>query len=178
MVLTQKVLLFFVLLFLLPKVTSSPVVSHPDRITEVKTNIYVTSFGPVSDTDMVRGHTEHVFSVFNYSPSSSHWRFPPVGKVTSSFTPESCFFCFIFSFVAASPPFIIASSSLSLSLSHTHSVLKWGEFSTRQHCLYSSDNFHLINYLKCPLVIRVTPLFILASPVYHSEACAHLHITS
>lgn len=29
------------------------VVSYPDRITEVKTNIYVTSFGPVSDTDMV-----------------------------------------------------------------------------------------------------------------------------
>lgn len=25
----------------------------PDRVTEVKTNIFVTSFGPVSDTDMV-----------------------------------------------------------------------------------------------------------------------------
>lgn len=25
-----------------------------DRVTEVKTDIYVTSFGPVSDTDMVR----------------------------------------------------------------------------------------------------------------------------
>ncbi len=27
----------------------------PDRITTVKTDIYVTSFGPVSDTDMVSG---------------------------------------------------------------------------------------------------------------------------
>lgn len=25
----------------------------PDSVTEVKTDIYVTSFGPVSDTDMV-----------------------------------------------------------------------------------------------------------------------------
>lgn len=25
----------------------------PDAVTEVKTDIYVTSFGPVSDTDMV-----------------------------------------------------------------------------------------------------------------------------
>ncbi|KAE8286249.1 Gamma-aminobutyric acid receptor subunit alpha-2 GABA(A) receptor subunit alpha-2 Precursor [Larimichthys crocea] len=35
------------------------VVSYPDRITEVKTNIYVTSFGPVSDTDM-----EYTIDVF------------------------------------------------------------------------------------------------------------------
>lgn len=46
------------------------VVSYPDRITEVKTNIYVTSFGPVSDTDMVRADIGHLFIVFNYSPTS------------------------------------------------------------------------------------------------------------
>lgn len=28
-------------------------VSPPESVTEVRTNIYVTSFGPVSDTDMV-----------------------------------------------------------------------------------------------------------------------------
>lgn len=32
-----------------------------DRITEVKTNIYVTSFGPVSDTDMVRADMKCAF---------------------------------------------------------------------------------------------------------------------
>lgn len=46
------------------------VVSHPDRVTEVKTNIYVTSFGPVSDTDMVRADIGHLFIVVNYSPIS------------------------------------------------------------------------------------------------------------
>lgn len=46
------------------------VVSYPDRITEVKTNIYVTSFGPVSDTDMVRADIGHLFIVFDYSPTS------------------------------------------------------------------------------------------------------------
>ncbi|KAF6715484.1 Gamma-aminobutyric acid receptor subunit alpha-2 [Oryzias melastigma] len=30
-----------------------------DRVTEVKTNIYVTSFGPVSDTDMVSPDVVH-----------------------------------------------------------------------------------------------------------------------
>lgn len=105
------------------------VVSYPDRITEVKTNIYVTSFGPVSDTDMVRGDIGHVFRVFNYSPTSSHWRSTPLQKMTalySLFIPtlrtERCFFCFIFSFIAAFPPFIIASSSLSLS---PHTAQLW-----------------------------------------------------
>lgn len=42
---------------------------YPDRITEVKTDIYVTSFGPVSDTDMVRTPTGHLFIVLNYSPT-------------------------------------------------------------------------------------------------------------
>lgn len=46
------------------------VVSYPDRVTEVKTNIYVTSFGPVSDTDMVRADIGYLFIVFNYSPVS------------------------------------------------------------------------------------------------------------
>lgn len=31
-----------------------------DDVTEVKTNIYVTSFGPVSDTDMVRSCSHHL----------------------------------------------------------------------------------------------------------------------
>lgn len=30
-----------------------PTLFHSDAVTEVKTDIYVTSFGPVSDTDMV-----------------------------------------------------------------------------------------------------------------------------
>lgn len=30
-----------------------PTFLHSDAVTEVKTDIYVTSFGPVSDTDMV-----------------------------------------------------------------------------------------------------------------------------
>ena len=34
-----------------------------DRVTEVTTNIYVTSFGPVSDTDMVRTLPLHTQSV-------------------------------------------------------------------------------------------------------------------
>ena len=38
-------------------------VSYPDRVTEVKTNIYVTSFGPVSDTDMVRADIHFVYLV-------------------------------------------------------------------------------------------------------------------
>ena len=46
-------------------------VSYPDRITEVKTNIYVTSFGPVSDTNMVSDDIEQVFTEFNYSAASS-----------------------------------------------------------------------------------------------------------
>lgn len=152
------------------------VVSYPDRITEVKTNIYVTSFGPVSDTDMVRGATGCVFSLVN-SPTSlllqTHGRSTPHQTLRT----KRCFFCCIFIFIAAFPSFIIA-SSLSLSLSTHNTILKWDEFSTRQHDIYSSDNFHLINYFKCPLVILVTPLFILGSPVYHSEACAHLHIIS
>lgn len=117
------------------------VVSYPDRITEVKTNIYVTSFGPVSDTDMVRGDIGHVFSVFNYSPTSSHWRSTPLQKMTALYflsiptlRTERCFFCFIFSFIAAFPPFIIASSSLSLHTQHNSEVGR--VFHTAARCLF------------------------------------------
>lgn len=40
---------------------------YPDRVTEVKTNIYVTSFGPVSDTDMVSEDFGNVFTVYSHS---------------------------------------------------------------------------------------------------------------
>lgn len=143
-----------------------------DRITEVKTNIYVTSFGPVSDTDMVRAdmkcaffHHQHLF----YQPrgdsqrSKRSWSLPVrlIGK-------NSAFFALFLVSLQLSPPSVIIASSLRVS-PHA-AVLKWAGFSTRQHNVYSSDNFHLINDLKRPLVIPATSLFILGSPVYHAEA--------
>lgn len=95
----------------LPLLKPSILVSSPDRITEVKTNIYVTSFGPVSDTDMVRGHVGHVFSVFNYLLTALCSLFIQL------LWPEKVLPSIHFSVTAAFPAFIIASSSLS---PHTH----------------------------------------------------------
>lgn len=91
----------------LPLLKPSILVSSPDRITEVKTNIYVTSFGPVSDTDMVRGHVGHVFSVFNYLLTALCSLFIQLLR------PEKMLLLIHFSVIAAFLAFIIASSSLS-----------------------------------------------------------------
>lgn len=138
----------------------------------MKTNIYVTSFGPVSDTDMVRADIKCAFFLHQHlfyqtrgdsQRSKRSWILPV--RLTGK---QKCFLCFIFSLIAAFPPSVVIASSLRVS-PHA-AVLKWAGFSTRQHNVYSSDNFHLINDLKRPLVIPATSLFILGSPVYHAEA--------
>lgn len=106
-------------------------VSHPDRITEVKTNIYVTSFGPVSDTDMVRADTGHVFILYNYSPNTTT---PDDSLFTQTLRKKRCLFCFILS-VVAFPPFIIALSP-SLSLHTQHNTEVGRVFHTTARCLF------------------------------------------
>lgn len=93
----------FVLPILLPLI----VVSYSDRITEVKTNIYVTSFGPVSDTDMVREDTGCVFNMVHYNCAVVDTQ--GIQSTANFKDRKMMLFCCIFSFVAAFPSFIIAS---------------------------------------------------------------------
>lgn len=86
----------------------------------------------------------------------------------STYRGKSAFFALFLVLLQPPPPAVVIASSLQVS-PHA-AVLKWAEFSTRQHNVYSSDNFPLINDLKRPLVIPATSLFILGSPVYHAKA--------
>lgn len=95
----------FAFIFFVPPLTAA---SPPDRITEVKTNIYVTSFGPVSDTDMVRADPTSAF-ISPTPVSQTQQRSPPLRTRTPGSSPFSCTYnqkaslCFIFSFTAAFP---------------------------------------------------------------------------
>lgn len=157
-------------------------VYFPDRITEVKTNIYVTSFGPVSDTDMVSAWERmwssnyYFFIYFIRCPNAGDSKRDVLGTPVSYALKKKrwCFLCFIFS-VCSFPLF--HKCIISPGLSTRATAPKRDGVSTRQHNVYSSENFHLINDLIRPLVSLVTSLFMPGSPVYPFQAL-HLRILS
>lgn len=105
-----------------------------DRVTEVKTDIYVTSFGPVSDTDMVRAfELEIIFARLVWTPSCLLIKkalFP-----LSSCRPQNL-------------PIIVSC------LFKNQSGEMGQAFAVTQHNVFSSDNFSSYKLLKVLLVFQ------------------------